>query len=48
VTVPANGSTTLTVSVNANQPVGSVIQGWIDLGGASASYHFAYFAVVGP
>jgi subtilisin family serine protease len=49
VTVPANGSTSLTVRVNANQPLGSVVQGWIDLdGGASGSYHFAYYAVVGP
>jgi len=48
VTVPANGSTSLTVSVNANQVLGSVIQGWIYLDGASGSYHFAYYAVVGP
>jgi len=49
VTVAANGSTSLTVSVNANQPLGSVVQGWIDLdGGAGGSYHFAYYAVVGP
>ena len=49
VTVPANGSTSLTVSVKANQVLGSVIQGWIYLdGGASGSYHFAYYAVVGP
>jgi minor extracellular serine protease Vpr len=49
VTVPANGSTTLIVSVKANQALGTVIQGWIDLdGGASGSYHFAYYAVVGP
>jgi minor extracellular serine protease Vpr len=48
VTVPANGSTTLTVRVNANQVLGSVIQGWIDLSGTSGSYHFAYYAVVGP
>src|SRR6266545_1622048 len=39
VTVPANGSTSLTVSVKANQVLGSVIQGWIYLdGGASGSY----------
>jgi subtilisin family serine protease len=49
VTVPANGSTSLTVSVKASQVLGSVIQGWIYLdGGASGSYHFAYYAVVGP
>ena len=49
ITVPANGSTILTVSVNANQALGSVVQGWIYLdGGGSGSYHFAYYAVVGP
>ena len=48
VTVPASGSTTLTIQVNAGQAIGGVIQGWIDLdGGASGSYHFAYYAVVG-
>ena len=47
VTVPANGSTNLTVTVKANQVLGSVIQGWINLDG-SGSYHFAYYAVVGP
>jgi subtilisin family serine protease len=48
VTVPANGSASLTVTVKANQVLGSIIQGWIDLSGASGSYHFAYYAVVGP
>jgi hypothetical protein len=48
VTVPANGSTTVTVQVNGGQSLGGVIQGWIDLSGTSDSYHFAYYAVVGP
>jgi len=47
VTVPANGSTTLTVSVNAAH--GDVVQGWINLDGAGSNdLHFAYYAVVGP
>jgi len=46
VTVPANGSTTLTVSVNAAH--GEVVQGWINLDGAGSNdLHFAYYAVVG-
>jgi len=46
VTVPANGSTTLTVSVNAAH--GEVVQGWINLDGpGSNDLHFAYYAVVG-
>jgi minor extracellular serine protease Vpr len=46
VTVPANGSTTMTVSVNAGH--GDVVQGWINLDGpGSNDLHFAYYAVVG-
>jgi hypothetical protein len=48
VTVPANGSTTLTVTVNTGQPSGTVIQGWIDLNSGSDDLHFAYYAQVGP
>jgi minor extracellular serine protease Vpr len=48
VTVPANGTTTLTVSVNAGLAPGTVVQGWITLTGPSGPYHFAYYAVVGP
>jgi hypothetical protein len=48
VTVPANGTTTLTVSVNAGLASGAVVQGWITLTGSSGPYHFAYYAVVGP
>jgi minor extracellular serine protease Vpr len=48
VTVPANGSTTLTVSVKSGLARGTVVQGWITLTGPSGPYHFAYYAVVGP
>ncbi len=49
VTVPANGSATLSVTVNAGLAPGSVVQGWINLDGArSNDLHFAYYAVVGP
>jgi len=48
VNVPANGSTTLTVTVNAGQPLGTVIQGWIDLNSGSDDLHFGYYAQVGP
>src|SRR6266513_1504424 len=44
VTVPANGSTTLTVTVSAH---GEVVQGWINLDGpGSNDLHFAYYAIV--
>jgi len=47
-TVPANGSTTLTVTVNTGQPSGTVVQGWINLDGpGSNDLHFAYYAIVG-
>jgi len=48
VTVPANGSTTLTVAVNSGLPLGTVVQGWIDLNSGSDALHFAYYAQVGP
>jgi hypothetical protein len=49
VTVPANGSTTLTVTVNAGHALGEVVQGWINLDGpGSNDLHFAYFAAVSP
>jgi subtilisin family serine protease len=48
VTVPANGSTTLTVTVNAGLPLGTVVQGWIDLNSGSDDLHLAYYAQVGP
>jgi len=46
ITVPANGSASLTVSVNPGLPSGTVVQGWITLSGSSGQYHFAYYAVV--
>src|SRR6266478_5991008 len=47
VTVPANGSTTMTVTVNAAQ--GNIAQGWINLDGpGSNDLHLAYYAIVGP
>ena len=47
VTVPANGSTTLSVSVRAAQ--GSTVQGWVNLDGdGSNDLHFAYYAHVVP
>jgi minor extracellular serine protease Vpr len=46
VTVPANGSTTMTVTVSAAH--GDVAQGWINLDGpGSNDLHLAYYAVVG-
>ena len=49
VTVPANGSTTRTVTVNAGQPHGTIVQGWINLDGPGTNdLHFAYYAQVGP
>jgi subtilisin family serine protease len=44
VTVPANGSTTVTVTVSGR---GEVAQGWINLDGpGSNDLHFAYYAIV--
>jgi len=46
VTVPASGSTTLSVAVSA--PMGTTVQGWVNLDGdGSNDLHFAYFAIVG-
>jgi minor extracellular serine protease Vpr len=46
VTVPANGSTTMTVTVTAAH--GEVVQGWINLDGpGSNDLHLAYYATVG-
>lgn len=48
VMVPANGSATLTVSVNAGLAAGTVVQGWINLDGVGSNdLHFAYYAQVG-
>src|SRR6266496_1477314 len=48
VNVPANGSATLTVTVNAGLPRGTLVQGWIDLNSGSDDLHFGYYAQVGP
>jgi len=46
VVVPANGSTTMTVTVNSSH--GDVVQGWINLDGpGSNDLHSAYYATVG-
>ena len=46
VTVPANGSTTMTVTVNSGH--GDVVQGWITLDGDGGNdLHLAYYAIVG-
>jgi minor extracellular serine protease Vpr len=46
INVPANGSTTMTVTVNAG--LRDVVQGWINLDGpGSNDLHFAYYAIVG-
>jgi subtilisin family serine protease len=48
VMVPANGSATLSVTVNAGLAPGTVVQGWINLDGAGSNdLRFAYYAVVG-
>jgi minor extracellular serine protease Vpr len=47
VTVPAEDSRTLTVTVNAG--IGDTVQGWINLDGPMDNdLHFAYYAHVGP
>jgi hypothetical protein len=47
VTVPANGSTTLTVTVSGGLAPHSVVQGWINLHGEDNNdLHFAYAAQV--
>jgi len=49
VTVPANSSATITVTVQPGLSPGAVVQGWISLDGAGSNdLHFAYYAVVGP
>src|SRR5438093_8593906 len=48
VTVPANGSTTMTVTVDGGHALGEVAQGWINLDGpGSNDLHLAYYAIVG-
>lgn len=45
ITVPANGTATLTITVRAGLPSG-LIQGWLDLSGPAGDYSLAYVAVV--
>jgi subtilisin family serine protease len=46
VSVPAHGSTTLTVTVSSGH--GDVVQGWVNLDGPGTNdLHFAYYATVG-
>lgn len=49
VTVPANSSTMLTLTVSGGLTPGSIVQGWISLDGEGDNdLHFAYAAQVGP
>lgn len=48
ITVPANGSASLTISVAAGLPHGSVVQGWLKLTGGGDEYQLAYWAQVAP
>ena len=48
ITVPANGSATLAITVNAGLPNGTIAQGWIQLSGGGAEYQVAYWAQVVP
>jgi minor extracellular serine protease Vpr len=49
VTVPANGSTTLTVTVNAGLTGPAIVQGWIKLRGVgNNNLHFGYAAEIVP
>jgi minor extracellular serine protease Vpr len=48
VTVPANGTADLTISVNANLAHGTIVQGWLtfNTGGGAYEYQVAYWAMV--
>jgi subtilisin family serine protease len=48
VVVPASGSATLTISVNAGLAHGTVVQGWLKLSGGGQEYQVAYWAQVAP
>src|SRR5829696_3965193 len=48
ITVPANGTATLTVRVAAGLPNGTRAQGWIELAGSGQTYQFGYWAQVAP
>ena len=48
ITVPGSGSATLTITVNAGQANGTVVQGWVKLTGGGDEYQVAYWAQVAP
>ena len=48
ITVPANGSATLTITVKAGLANGTVAQGWIQLSGGGDEYQVAYWVQVAP
>jgi minor extracellular serine protease Vpr len=48
ITVPANSSATLTITVNAGLANGTVAQGWVQLSGGGDEYQVAYWAQVAP
>ncbi|HEX2756856.1 MAG TPA: S8 family serine peptidase, partial [Candidatus Limnocylindrales bacterium] len=48
ITVAANSSATLTITVNAGLANGTIAQGWIQLSGGGDEYQVAYWAQVAP
>jgi minor extracellular serine protease Vpr len=48
ITVPANGTATLTLRVRAGLPHSTRVQGWITLTGGGQEYQLAYWAQVAP
>ncbi len=48
ITVPANSSATLTITVSAGLANGTVAQGWLKLTGGGDEYQVAYWAQVAP
>jgi hypothetical protein len=48
ITVPANGTATLTVRVAAGLARSTRVQGWVELAGGGQTYQFAYWAQVAP
>ena len=48
VTVPANGSATVTVGIEPGLANGTLVQGWIEFHGSSGDFHVPYFAEVAP
>ena len=48
ITVPANGTATLRVTVSAGLANGTITQGWLQLTGGGDEYQLAYWAQVAP